>query len=836
MTIFTKQEVRENCLKFFGGDDLAAKVWMNKYCLKNKQDEFVESSPEERYRAIAKAVYEVDVKYGYTPYSEDEYYEALVNQELSPGGSGLYGIANPFSITSLGNCFVVDAYNEDSYGSIMKIDQEIVQIAKRRGGVGTDMSHLRPKSAFVSNSAGTSSGVVSFCERHSNSSREVAQDGRRGALMLSISVLHPDVVEFINMKMDTTKVTGANVSVRLNDVFMWAVESDGYYTQKYPVTADVSSIPEDQLPTDGTLGRYVIDGKVVYARRVKARSVWNHIIHANWKSAEPGALFWDTIIRESVADCYPRFRTTSTNPCGEIPLSPYDSCRLFSVNLIKCIVDRFTPTASFDMEKFNRLVAMAVRMMDNIIDLEIEKIKQIEQKIKNDVEDIDTKWTELDMWVKIRQNTELGRRAGISIIGHGDMLAMLGVKYGSQDGKNILVHIHEQYAKIAYAHSGILASERGAFPAFKASLELANPFLNRLGVAGKPRRHIALLTIPPVGTMSIIMNNQSSGCEPVFLPVYKRSRKVNPNDKHVKVDFVDEVGDSWEEFYVFHPYFKEWVTINHPEIDLTTASEDVINSLVAESPYGGACAADIDPITKIELIGEIQKWIDHSISNTTNLPQSTTEKTVSDLYLKAWRAGCKGITIYRDGSRTGVLNSIGSSSGTKFEQRDAPKRPKDLKCDIFYPTIAGEKFIVMVGLLEGKPYEAMALKKGEFTFSTKIESGILRKVKSGVYNLLDSNGNLLIDDVTSKFETPEWEFVTRLISTALRHGAAIQFIVEQLNKSEGSVVHISKVIARQLKKYIPEDFGPSTCPNCGHEMSMEGGCKQCKECGYGACG
>lgn len=836
MTVFTKEEVTKSCLEFFGGDQLATKVWMNKYCLKNQVGEFVEKSPIDRYKAIAKAVYEVDVKHGDVEFTEEEYYEALVNQELSPGGSGLYGIANPYSITSLGNCFVIDGNNEDSYGSILKIDQEIVQIAKRRGGVGTDVSHLRPKAAFVSNSAGTSSGVVSFCERYSNSSREVAQDGRRGALMLSISVLHPDVMEFISMKTDTGKVTGANVSVRLNDQFMHAVESDGYYTQKYPVTADVYSIPESSLPTDGSLGRFNINGKTVYARRVKARTVWNAIIKANWKSAEPGALFWDTILRESVADCYPKFRTVSTNPCGEIPLSPYDSCRLLSVNLVKCVDDMFTPQASFNREKFERLSRMAMRMMDNIIDLEIEKITQIEDKIKADPESIDTKWAELDMWSQIRVNTIDGRRSGISIIGHGDMLAMLGFTYGTKNAKIILETIHEKFAREIYAASQKLAKTRGAFPAFNARLEAGNPFLNRIGAAGIPRRNIALLTIPPVGTMSLIMNNQTSGCEPVFMPVYKRSRKVNPNDKNVKVDFVDEVGDSWEEFYVFHPYFRIWAEINYPDVDLNTLTEEGINELVSKSPYAGATAMDINPLDKIELIGALQKWIDHSISNTTNLPANVSEKTVSDLYLKAWAVGCKGITIYRDGSRTGVLNAVGSSSATKFEQRDAPKRPKDLKCDIFYPTISGEKFIVMVGLLEGKPYEAMALKKGDYSFSTKIESGILRKVKSGVYNLLDSNGNLLIEDITAKFEIPEWEFVTRLISTALRHGAAIQFVVEQLNKSEGSVVHISKVIARQLKRYIPEDSGPSVCPNCGTEMHMEGGCKQCKECGYGACG
>ena len=521
---------------------------------------------------------------------------------------------------------------------------------------------------------------------------------------------------------------------------------------------------------------------------------------------------------------------------GEIPLSPYDSCRLISVNLVKMVIDRFQSSARFDNDLFAEMATMVTHMMDNIIDLEIKKINQIIDKIKADPENIDTKWAELDMWTNIRINTEKGRRAGISIIGHGDMLAMLGIQYGNEYSSDFLIGIHKQFAEKVYEASHELAVKRGTFPVFNASLERGNPFLARIGKDGIPRRNIALLTIPPVGTMSIIMNNQTSGIEPVFMPVYKRSRKVNPNDTHSKIDFVDEQGDSWEEFPVFHPYFKEWIGIKYPKIIPENLPDDEIFALVAESPYAKSSSADIDPVVKIKMIGQIQKYIDHSISNTTNLPATTSEKVVGDLYMKAWKSGCKGITIYRDGSRIGVLNSLGSNS-SKFEQRDAPKRPKDLKSDIFQPTISGEKYIVLVGLFDGKPFEAMAFKRGDTILSSKIETGILRKQKSGVYNLLDTSGHLLIEDITSKFETPEWGFVMRLISTALRHGAAIQFVVEQLNKSEGSVVHISKVIARQLKRYIPDtDGGVSACPNCGSEMHMEGGCKQCKECGYGACG
>jgi len=837
MTVYSEEEVLKSCLEYFSGDELAAKVWMNKYCLRNKSGEFVELSPIERYRAIAKDIHSVDIKLGDSSYTEEDYFNALVNQEVSPGGSGLYGIANPYSITSLSNCFVIDADGEDSYGSILKVDQEIVQIAKRRGGVGTDMSHLRPKEAYVSNSAGTSSGVVSFCARHSNSSREVAQDGRRGALMLSLSVVHPDVAEFIGMKIDTTKVTGANVSVRLTDKFMHAVEGDGYYLQHFPCDFDINKlgIDMDGLVPD-KMKTLMYDDKTVYVKKVKARKIWNLLIHANWLSAEPGALFWDTIIRESLPDCYPKYKTVSTNPCGEIPLSAYDSCRLFSINLIKLVVNRFTENSFFDLEAFYRVIKLAVHMMDNIIDLEIDKIKQIISKIENDSESLDTKWTELELWKKVLINSVEGRRAGISIIGHGDMLAMLGETYGSTEGNRVLTQIHMEFAREAYKASAELAVVRGPFPAYKASLETQNPFLKRIGFVGTPRRHIALLTEPPVGTLSLVMNNQTSGIEPIFLPVYKRSRKVNPSDGAAKVDYVDEQGDSWEEFPVFHPYFKEWIGIKYPEIIPEELSDDVIAALVAESPYAGASSAEIDPISKIELIGSVQKWIDHSISNTTNLPADTTEKTVSDLYLKAWKTGCKGITIYRDGSRTGVLNSSTTNNGSKFEQHDAPKRPKDLKCDIFHATINTEKYIVLVGLYDDKPYESMAFKKKDLQIPSSIDSGIIHKQKSGVYNLHDKSGRLLVDDISSKFETPEWGFVFRLISTALRHGAAIQFVVEQLNKSEGSVVSVAKVIARQLKKYIPEPEGSNICPNCGAEMHMEGGCKQCKECGYGACG
>lgn len=825
MKIYTEKEVLKSCLEWFKGDRLSADVWMGKYALKNKKGQFVELSPLDRFESMADEINRIDSNY-VGGYHRGVYLDALVEQRLIIGGSGNYGIANPFSITSLSNCFVISGNNQDSYGSIMKNDQEIVQIAKRRGGVGIDVSHLRPYGMYVTNSAGSTSGLVSFCKRFSNTTREVGQENRRGALMLSVSVAHPDSPSFVRMKTDKNQVTGANVSVRVSNEFMKCVEEDKYFQIRFPIDLPYMEIGKDEtwISEDGTQMR----------KMIRARDLWDEMIKANWDSAEPGILFWDTIKSESPADCYPNYQTESTNPCGEIPLCPYDSCRLLSQNLTKYVKNPFTKGAYFDFEAFDRDVHLSVHVMDNIIDLEIEKIDAIIAKVHADPEDEFTKSVEVRMWEQIRKKAVEGRRTGISIVGHGDTLAMLGIRYGSPFSVAWVEAIHRRQAEKSYEYSAELAKNRGAFADFDPELERKNPFLMRIGKAGIPRRNIALLTIPPLGTGSLIAGNITSGIEPVFMPAYKRRRKLQAGHNQVP-DFVDETGDEWEEYNVLHPNFKKWANINYPELKVEKLTENALNELVSLSPYAGASAPELDPEDKIRLIAAAQKYVDHSISNTTNLPKDVSLESVSNLYLLGWKLGCKGVTIYRDGSRDGVLNS-NEIKTSKFEYKDAPKRPKDLPCDIFQPTIHGDKFIVLVGLFDEKPYEVIAIKKNDLQLPSRVDSGILRKRRSGVYDLQDVDGYLLIDDITSKFEVPEWEFITRLISTALRHGASIDFIVEQLNKSAGTIVDISKVIARQLKKYIEVELKSTTCPSCSAEMTPEGGCLTCKECGYAACG
>lgn len=830
MRIYSEEEVFKSCLEWFNGDEMSAKVWMKKYTLRNKMGEYVELSPLERFKAIAEESYRIDFQYsGVCRYTVEDYLELFTSKKAIVGGSGNYGIANPYSITSLSNCFVISGNNQDSYSSIMKNDQEIVQIAKRRGGVGLDVSHIRPAGMVVSNSAGQTSGVVSFCKRFSNTTREVGQENRRGALMLSISIAHPDSPYFIEMKKDKTQVTGANVSVKVSDEFMKCVENDSYYQQRFPINLPYKEMKPEEvwISEDGSQMR----------KMVKARKLWEMMMIANWESAEPGILFWDTIISESPADCYPNYQTESTNPCGEIPLCPYDSCRLLSHNLVKYVRNPFTDKSWFDKKAFVKDIYKVVQLMDNIIDLEIEKIDAILEKIDKDPEDMLTKMFEKNLWWQIRKKANEGRRTGISIVGHGDAMAMLGIKYGSPFSIAWVESIHRLHAINCYDASIDLGSERGVFKDFDPALEKSNPFLMRIGKAGKPRRHIALLTIPPLGTGSIMLDNQTSGIEPVFLPAYKRRRKLETGHNQIP-DFVDATGDAWEEFAVLHPNFKLWAQINHPYKVIEKMSESELQDFVNISPYAGASAGEIEPESKIRLIAAAQKYVDHSISNTTNLHKDVTVETVSNLYKLGWRLGCKGVTIYRDGSRDGVLNADNGAKADSFEYHDAPKRPRNLICDIFQPTIHGKKYIVLVGLLNGKPYEVIAIQKNDLQLNSKIVRGSLMKRRSKTYDLYDSNGNLLIDNITNRFEAPEWEFVTRLISTALRHGANIEFVVDQLNKSVGTVVDISRVIARQLKKYITVIHSKTICPNpeCGAEMVPEGGCMTCKECGYSACG
>jgi ribonucleoside-diphosphate reductase alpha chain len=837
MQVYTFEEARKNALEFFNGDELAADVWVNKYALRDNDRNILEKDPKERFITIASELARVDKNYTEKDFRE-EYEASLINGEIIPGGSGLFGIGNSYSFVSLGNCFVISGNGEDSIGSIYKVDQESAQIYKRRGGVGLDLSHIRPMDFAVSNAAGTTTGPLSFADQYSETVRRIGQNGRRGALMESMHVNHPNVLDFILAKNDAKRLTGANVSVRITDEFMQAVENDGYYIQRYPV--DLPTIPIMNLEPD----QDYVDEDGNYWRKVRAREIFDELVRVNWESAEPGMLFWDKIINESPADCYPGFKTESTNPCGELPLSPYDSCRLLSMNLTQFVVNPFTSEARLDIARFITKARLAMRMMDNIIDLEIEKIESIIAKVEKDPEDEFTKAIEIRMWRAILENTKRGRRAGISLIGHGDFLAMLGIKYGSDTANEYIENIHAMFARWVYEESCDLATERGAFPAWETGDESQNPFLNRLlrefpHLVEKMmygRRNIAILTIPPSGTLSIVLR-QTSGIEPAFLLRYKRRRKVNPGE-NVKVDFVDDVGDSWEEYWVAHPKVEQWYRIKYPNESFDP--QDLTEKILKESPWAGCTANEIDPLSKVRMQGMIQRWVDHSISVTHNLPENVSKETVADLYITSWKEGCKGCTIYRDGSRSGVLVS-GDDDKPKndtsvFEYRDAPKRPRELPCDIYIPTIHGEQYVVLVGLYQDKPYEVFAFKYAEVIPKTMTQ-GILKKQKSGTYHLLDTEGNIVVEDIRSRFELPDWDFATRMISTALRHGASIDFVVEQLNKAHGLIVtDYIKVIARQLKKYLKAPKEGTPCPECGDTLRVEGGCIQCNSCGYGKCG
>ena len=690
---FTQDEVLQATLTYFNHDDLAARVWLNKYALKDSKGNIYELTPNDMHRRIAKEIARIESRYP-NPLSEEEVFDLIKDfKYIVPQGSPMAGIGNPFQIASLSNCFVIgNDGNSDSYGGVMKIDQEQVQLMKRRGGVGHDLSHIRPKGSPVKNSALTSTGIVPFMERYSNSTREVAQDGRRGALMLSVSINHPDSEDFIDAKLEQGKVTGANVSVRIDDEFMKAVKAGSAYTQKYPV---FSSDPK-------------------FSKTIEAQELWGKIVHNAWKSAEPGILFWDTIINESVPDCYADigFKTVSTNPCGEIPLCPYDSCRLLAINLFSYVEHPFTKDAYFNFDLFKKHVAHAQRIMDDIIDLELEKIDAILEKIDADPESDIIKGTERNLWVNIRDKAEQGRRTGIGITAEGDMLAALGIQYGSEIGNEFSVEVHRTLAIEAYRASVYTAKERGAFTFFDAEREKNNPFINRLKEADNKlyyemleygRRNIALLTIAPTGTTSL-MTQTTSGIEPVFLPVYKRRRKVNPNDKNVRVDFVDEVGDSWEEYVVFHHRFKQWMEVNG--IDTTKQfSQAELDNLVKKSPYYKATSNDVDWMSKVHMQGAVQKWVDHSISVTINLPETVTEELVGKLYLEAWESGCKGVTVYRDGSRSGVL--ISNDKKTEETQHILTafpmKRPQVLEADVVRFQNNKEKWIAFIGLVDEKP-------------------------------------------------------------------------------------------------------------------------------------
>ena len=845
---YSFNEAYDASLAYFAGDELAAKVWVTKYALKDSFGNIYERDPNDMHRRIASEVARIDAAYP-NPLSFDDIFELLRNfRYIIPQGSPMTGIGNPFQIASLSNCFVIgNDRPADSYGGIMKIDQEQVQLMKRRGGVGHDLSHIRPHGSPVLNSALTSTGVVSFMERYSNSTREVAQDGRRGALMLSISIKHPDAEEFIDAKMDSGKITGANVSVKIDDAFMRSVLSGEPYSQQYPVDA---SEPR-------------------YEKKTDARLLWDKIIHNAWKSAEPGVLFWDTIIRESVPDCYAAmgFRTTSTNPCGEIPLCPYDSCRLLAINLYSYVEHPFTEKASFNFDLFRKHVAYAQRIMDDIIDLEAEKIDAILEKIHNDPEDEEVKRVERLLWENIRKKTLQGRRTGIGITAEGDMLAALGLIYGTEEATEFAVTVQRTLALEAYRASVQMARDRGAFPIFSAELEKDNPFITRLKEADEAlyndmvaygRRNIALLTIAPTGSTSL-MSQTTSGIEPVFRPVYKRRRKVNPNDVNVTVAFTDENGDSFEEYYVFHHKFLTWLSVNgHNPEAIMKADDNTIEELVKLSPYNKATSNDVDWLSKVDMQGRIQKWVDHSISVTINLPENVDEELVGKLYVKAWEVGCKGITVYREGSRSGVLISKKSESAPESNpnptlpfQFDQPaKRPRELDAEIIRFKNNNEEWIAFIGLSNGYPYEI---------FTGKTEDDVLpipRSITQGkIIKVKDEDGSKRYDfqytdrygykntmgGLSRTFNKEYWNYA-KLISGVLRYRMPILdvvHLVSSLSLDSEAINTWKNGVVRALKKYIPDgtEATKQKCPNCGSEgLVYQEGCLTCNACGHSKCG
>lgn len=835
---YTQEEAFQSSLNYFNGDELAARVWVNKYALKDSYGNIFEKNPDDMHRRLAKEISRIENRYP-NPLSEDTIFEVLRDfKYIVPQGGPMTGIGNEFQIASLSNCFVIG--NEgpsDSYGGVMKIDQEQVQLMKRRGGVGHDLSHIRPKGSPVKNSALTSTGIVPFMERYSNSTREVAQDGRRGALMLSVSINHPDSESFIDAKMTEGKVTGANVSVKIDDEFMRAVINDEEYEQKYPVYSDE---PKNR-------------------KQINARQLWNKIVHNAWKSAEPGILFWDTIIRESVPDCYADkgYRTVSTNPCGEIPLCPYDSCRLLAINLYSYVQNPFTKGAFFDFPLFKKHVAIAQRIMDDIIDLELEKIDAILDKVHEDPESEEVKGVEIRLWEKIKQKAKEGRRTGVGITAEGDMLAALGLRYGSEEAIDFAVDIQKTLAVEAYRASVHLAKDRGTFKIYDTRREENNPFIKRLREADPDmyaemvkygRRNIACLTIAPTGTTSL-MTQTTSGIEPVFLPVYKRRRKVNPNDQNVRIDFVDESGDSYEEFIVFHHKFADWMKANGYDTTKRYTDEE-IDELVAQSPYYKATSNDIDWVAKVRMQGQVQKWVDHSISVTVNLPSDVTEELVGNLYIEAWKSGCKGCTVYRDGSRAGVLVSNKDKKQTANPNEMPAKRPMELDADVVRFQNNKEKWIAFIGLYNGRPYEI-------FTGIADDEEGIMlpKAVTSGkIVKHYDAEGNsrydfqfqnkrgfkTTVEGLSYKFDKEYWNYA-KLISGVLRHGMPVHQAVELVASMEFDNENINtwkNGVERALKKYIPNGIEATgeKCENCGSPVVYQEGCLICKTCGTSKCG
>ncbi len=842
-TVYTYDEAFQASLEYFKGDELAARVWVNKYALKDSFGNLYEKTPDDMHWRIANEIARIEQQYP-NPLSSQELFELMRDfRYIVPQGSPMSGIGNNFQVGSLSNCFVIGLDGTpDSYGGIIKIDEEQVQLMKRRGGVGHDLSHIRPKGSPVKNSALTSTGLVPFMERFSNSTREVAQDGRRGALMLSVSIKHPDSESFIDAKMIEGKVTGANVSVKIHDDFMEAAIAGKPYMQQYPIDAAEPKVTKE----------------------VDAQAIWKKIVHNAWRSAEPGVLFWDTITRESVPDCYADlgFRTVSTNPCGEIPLCPYDSCRLLAINLYSYVVNPFTPEAYFDYELFRHHVQLAQRIMDDIIDLEMEKIEKILEKIQSDPETEEVRNTELHLWHKIRTRTLQGRRTGVGTTAEGDMIAAMGLRYGTDEAIEFSEGVHRALTLAAYRSSVEMAKERGAFEIFDAAREANNPFINRLKAEDEAlyndmcqygRRNIACLTIAPTGTTSL-MTQTTSGIEPVFMPVYRRRRKVNPNDPEVRIDYTDETGDAFEEYVVYHHKFITWMQVNGIEVKANYTQEE-IDKLIAQSPYYKATANDIDWLQKVRMQGRIQKWVDHSISVTINLPADVSEEMVGQLYVEAWRSGCKGCTVYRDGSRSGVLIS------TKKEEKKAPVatpvaaeplvRPIELEADVVRFQNNKEKWIAFVGLKDGKPYEI-------FTGLADDDDGIFcpkNVVKGKIVKAVNSDGTkrydfqfsnkrgykTTIEGLSDKFNPEYWNYA-KLISGVLRYGMPIPDVlklVSSLELDSQSINSWKNGVERALKKYIPNgvQIDGQKCPKCDqHTLIYQEGCLLCTNCGYSKCG
>ncbi len=836
---YSFDEVLESATKYFKGDSLAANVWINKYALKNSAGDIFERTPDDMHKRIAKEIARIEKKYK-DPLSEEKIYSVLKDfKYIIPQGSPMAGIGNNFQVGSLSNCFVIgNSDSSDSYGGIMKVDEEQVQLMKRRGGVGHDLSHIRPAGSPVKNSALTSTGIVPFMERYSNSTREVAQDGRRGALMLSISIKHPDAEDFIDAKLEEGKVTGANISIKITDDFMQAVLDDTDFTQQFPIDSDKPKVTKD----------------------VNAGNLWNKIVHNAWKSAEPGILFWDTIISESVPDSYADhgFKTVSTNPCGEIPLCPYDSCRLLALNLYSYVENPFTEKANFNTELFSSHVHYAQRIMDDIIDLELEKIDIILEKIDVDPEDSEIKRNERNLWLKIKNKSMEGRRTGIGITAEGDMLAALDLKYGSDVATDFSANVHSILAKEAYRSSVILAEERKPFPIFDFEKEKNNPFILRLksidpalyeAMKKYGRRNIALLTIAPTGTTSM-MSQTSSGIEPVFSVSYKRRRKVNPNDKNVTVSFKDEIGDSWEEYTVFHHKFITWLEAKGYNADEVSKMDDVeLNKLIKLSPYYGATANDIDWVAKVKMQGAVQKWVDHSISVTVNVPNDISQELIGEVYKTAWESGCKGMTVYREGSRSGVLVSNSESKkNTEFKETEAPARPKKIEAEVLRFQNQYEKWVAVVGLLNGRPYEIFTGKADGFWLPSWVEKGwvIKNRNEKGVsrydFQFEDKDGyKSTIEALSRSFDKEFWNYA-KLISGILRHGMPLPFVVDvvsDLNFNVDSINTWKNGVERALKKFIPDGTKATkhSCPECGDSsLQYREGCLICNSCGYSKCG